>query len=337
VITPGGSVRRFLLVLAGALSLLAGYPAPAAAAVAASCVTAADATYRHSFDGGAGLATITAVHPLCPGQRQAFALISYTASSSSFSYPQFIYDEAQATIDARHSSRKLAVTVPGCYFQVDLIFGSNVYTEVINGDSNYGNLKLGAPYGIGSHSAGPYGGDADGTAPCAPKPDITYRNACNGTFTATLANDAGANIDAVFLIAGHRLRVAPGHSVAAQRHTGTLTIRDNTFTTNIGMWQKPPTGCDATTPAAPATSPPPGPVPPPASGATVAAPSSTDLPTAESAHPGLLVTPVTASSAAALPANSTDYSTPLVIGFGILLMLGGLAVLVRVLRTFRHG
>jgi hypothetical protein len=330
-------VRRFLLVLAGALSLLAGYPMPASAAAAASCVTAAAATYRHSFDGGAGAATVTAVRPLCAGQSQTFSLISYTTSSASFAYPQFIYDEAQARIDARHLSRQLAVTVPGCYFQVDLIFGADVYTEVVNADSNYGNRKLGAPYGTGSRSTGPYGGDADGTSPCAPEPVVTYRNACDGTFTATLANDASANVDAVFLIAGHRVHVAPGHVAAAARHSGTLTIRDNTFTTNIATWQKPATGCDSNTPSPTATtasSPPAVPIPPPSAGSSGTTTSPTDTPSADA---GLLIAPAPPSSAAALAAKGTDYSTPLVIGFGILLMLGGLVVLVRVLRTFRSG
>ena len=156
--------------------MLAAYAPSTAASAAASCVMSAQATYRHSFNGGAGTAMVTAVHPLCSGQSQRFSLLSYTASSSSFAYPQFIYDEAQATVDARHTSVKLAVAIPGCYFQVDLIFGADVYTEVINADSNYGNLKLGAPYGTGNRSAGPYGGDSDGTSParrCPSSPTAT--------------------------------------------------------------------------------------------------------------------------------------------------------------------
>jgi hypothetical protein len=329
-------VRRFVLVLVGALSLLSGYAPPAFAATAAACVTATQATYRHSFNGGAGTATITAVRPLCSGESQKFSLLSYTASSSSFAYPQFIYDEAQATVDARHTSVKLAVTVPGCYFQVDLIFGGDVYTEVVNADSNYGNLKLGAPYGTGNRSDGPYGGDADGTSPCAPKPIVTYRNACDGTFTATLANDPSANVDAVFLIAGHRVHVAPGHTAGVERHTGTLSIRDNTFTTNIGSWEKPPTGCDGTSSPTSAAAPSvPG---APAFSAPISAPSSATLPSiTDTLDPALPITTGTPSSpAAALPADDSSFSSILVIALGILLIGGGLFILFRVIRTFRH-
>ncbi len=329
-------VRRALLVLAGALALLAAYASPALASSASGCVTAAQATYRHSFDGGAGTARVTTVSPLCAGQSQKFSLLSYTASSSSFAYPQFIYDEAQATIDARHTSVKLAVTVPGCYFQVDLIFGADVYTEVINADSNYANRKLGAPYGIGNRSAGPYGGDADGTSPCAPKPAITYRNACDGTFTATLSNDPSANVDAVFLITGHRVHVAPGHIAGVQRHTGTLTIRDNTFTTNIGTWEKPATGCDGTSPSA--SPPPTAPGAPALSAPTsMAATPTAASPTDDTVDPGQPVPTLTPSSAAAaLPAADSSFGSALVIALGVLLIGGGLFVLFRVIRTFRH-
>ena len=323
-----------MLVLAGALSLLAGYSSPATASALAGCVTAAQATYRHSFNGGAGTATVTAVRPLCSGQSQKFTLLSYTASRSSFAYPQFIYDEAQAAVDARHPSVQLAVTVPRCYFQVDLIFGADVNTEVVNTDSDYGNRKL----GVGSRSTGPAGDDAGGTSPCAPRPVITYRNACDGTFTATLANDASANVDAVFLIAGHRLHVAPGHSAGAERHTGTLTIRDNTFTTNIGTWEKPATGCDSSSPPVSAA-------PPSVPGAPAASASATAPPSAPAAvstfdtlDPALPIPTITPSSpAAALPAAGSSLGSTLVIVLGLLLIGGGLVVLVRVIRTFRRA
>jgi len=302
----------------------------------AACVTANNATYRHSFDGAGGGARVTAVRPLCPGQKQTFSLISYTTTSASFAYPQFIYDSDQATVDASHPTVHLAVMVPRCYFQVDLIFGASIFNEVINADSNYANLKLGAPYGTGSRSDGPYGGDADGTTPCAPKPLITYRNACDGTFTATLANDPTANVDAVFIVAGQRVHVPPGRAVRAQRHSGSLSIRDNTFTTHIASWEKP-----ASCGSAPPSSQPAGQQP---SSAAANGPSALPSPTGSAATLDptydsgvpLDTGPARPTSAAAAPTSGSGSSSALIIALGVVLILAGLVILVRVLRTFRR-
>jgi hypothetical protein len=304
-------------------------------AAAAACANADAATYRHSFDGGAGDATVTAVRPLCSGQRQTFSMISYTTSSASFAYPQFVYDSDRATVDASHTTVHLAVTVPACYFQVDLIFGASTFNEVVNADSNYANLKLGAPYGIGSRSDGPYGGDADGSSPCLPKPIITYQNACDGTFTATLANDSSANVDAVFIVAGQRVRVQPGRTAGARRRSGSLSIRDNTFTTHIASWEKP-ASCSpsaASSAASADTSQPVGPLPPSSGGsAGPPAPGPSLDPTYDG---GVPINTVTPSAAAAASASGSDSSSALIIALGVVLMLAGLVILVRVLRTFR--
>jgi hypothetical protein len=327
-------MRRSAVVLLGALALLAGLVAPATATAAAGCVTSADATYRHSFDGAAGVATVSAVRPLCAGQSQTFSLVTYTTQSSSFGYPQFIYDATRATITSGRSSAGLSVAVPGCYFQVDLIFGAAVYDEVVNAGSNYGNLKLGAPYGTGSRSSGPYGGDADGSSPCAPKPVITYRNACDGTFTASLSNDVSANVDAVFLVAGRRVRVAPGRSADTRGQSGTLTIRDNTFTTHIGTWERPSTGCGSPAPASSLPAPV-APAPPPPG-------SEFPSPEAASASPEELYTgppaipAVPSAPAAAAPAGPANSISWLVTALGILLIGGGVLLLIRVLRMSRR-
>jgi hypothetical protein len=324
-----------LLALVGVLCLAGGGWAAPPAAASAACVSSAAASYRHSFDGGAGAATVTAVRPLCSGQRQTFSMISYTTSSASFAYPQFIYDSYRATIDASHTSVHLAVTVPACYFQVDLIFGSSVFNEVVNADSNYANSKLGAPYGIGSRSSVPYGGDADGVTPCSPHPIITYQNACDGTFTANLANDASANIDAVFIVAGQRVHVKPGRSAGARRHSGSLSIRDNTFTTHIASWEKP-ASCSSPAPTA-ATQ-------PAHSSAPVSVPAAPPSPAAGSIPPlddgptdAFPINTAAASSAAAAPVDDSESSSALIIALGVVLMLAGLVILVRVLRTFRRA
>jgi hypothetical protein len=263
-------------------------------------------------------------------------MISYTTSSASFAYPQFIYDSDQATIDSAHATVHLAVAVPPCYFQVDLIFGSSLFNEVVNADSNYANLKLGAPSGTGSRSDGPYGGDADGTAPCLPKPLITYDNACDGTFTATLANDPSADVDAVFIVAGQRVHVKPGRSAGVRRRTGSLSIRDNTFTTHIASWEKP-ASCSSGSPSV--TSQPAGPLPP-----SSAAAGPTMPPTfADSIAPidptddgGVPINTVAPTSAAARPVSDSGSTSALIIALGVVLMLAGLVILVRVLKTFRR-
>lgn len=315
----------------------AAFPAPATAATA--CVTAAKATYRHSFDGAAGSARVSSVRPLCAGQKQTFSLVSYTAPSSSFAYPQFIYDSSQATINSANSSVRLTVAVPPCYYQVDLIFGSALFNEVVNADSNYANLKLGAPNGTGARSAGPYGGDADGTTPCLPKPLIAYQNACDGTFTATLANDSTANVDAVFIVAGQRVRVRPGQSAGARRHTGSLSIRDNTFTTHIASWEKPASCLSSAAPPATPPTQPAASAPPASSAAAViptdaSSPPLDDDPTVDSGGP---INGGAPTSAAAAPVSESGSSSALIIAVGVLLMLAGLAILIRVLRTFRRA
>jgi len=322
--------------LAGFLLSLPGLTVAASAASAAACVTAENATYRHSFDGAGGGARVTAVRPLCAGQKQTFSLVSYTTTSASFAYPQFIYDADRAAVDASHPTVHLAVMVPPCYFQVDLVFGASLFDEVVNADSNYANLKLGAPYGVGSRSDGPYGGDADGTTSCSPKPQITYRNACDGTFTATLANDATANVDAVFIVGGQRVHVQPGRAVRAQRHSGSLSIRDNTFTTHIASWEKP-ASCGSAPPNSPPASPPASSTPanssptlPPPAG------SSPTLDPTDDAGAPLDTGATPTSPAAAAPASSSSGSSALIIALGVVLVLAGVVILVRVLRTFRH-
>ncbi|MEV6847642.1 hypothetical protein [Actinoplanes sp. NPDC051411] len=275
---------------------------------------------------------------MCSGQKQTFSLVSYTTSSAGFAYPQFIYDSDQATVDPAHPTVHLAVTVPACYFQVDLIFGSSLFNEVVNADSNYANLKLGAPYGTGSRSDGPYGGDADGRTPCLPKPLVTYENACDGTFTATLANEPAANIDAVFIVAGQRVHVKPGRTAGARRRTGSLSIRDNTFTTHIASWEKP-ASCSSGSPSV--TSKPAGPTPPPSSGVgsgPTTPPTFTDsiAPLDPTDDGGIPVNPGAPTSAAAAPVSDSGSSSALIIALGVVLMLAGLVILVRVLKTFRR-
>ena len=105
----------------------------ASAASSSPCVGASAATYRHTFDGSAGTATITSTAPLCDGERQAFTLVSYTAPAKSFGNPQFVYATHTATVTASKPSVTLRVDVPGCYTQVDTIFGTGVINPIVDG------------------------------------------------------------------------------------------------------------------------------------------------------------------------------------------------------------
>jgi hypothetical protein len=164
---------------------------------------------------------------------------------------------------------------------------------------------------------------------------IAYQNACDGTFTATLANDSTANVDAVFIVAGQRVHVRPGQSAGARRHTGTLSIRDNTFTTHIASWEKP---ASCLTSAAPTTAASPV-VPPPASSAPASAAPPASIPPADDPtfDSGVPINAGAPTSAAAAPVSDSDSSSGLIIALGVVLMLAGLAILIRVLRTFRRA
>lgn len=108
-------MRKTLLVLGSTLlfgGAFAGTAFASSAISSASCVPATSATYRHTFDGPAGTATITATAPLCDGERQAFTLVSYTAPSKSFGNPQFVYATHTASVTASTPSVTLRVDVP---------------------------------------------------------------------------------------------------------------------------------------------------------------------------------------------------------------------------------
>ena len=80
------------------------------------CVSAAQETYSHTFNGPGGTAPITPVKQLCAGQQQTFTLVSYTAPAATFSVPQYMYDSQVRTIDSNTSgSQSFTVAVPACY------------------------------------------------------------------------------------------------------------------------------------------------------------------------------------------------------------------------------
>jgi Flp pilus assembly protein TadG len=220
---------------------------------ASVCVTAEKATYKHTFDGPAGKATITALRPLCPGESQPFALVSYTAPASSFAVPQYVYDSQVASITSDTPSLSFHVDVPPCFTQVDFVFGADIANPLTG--VYYGDRKVGSGNAPGNTSSGSPAWYNGGSVGCNPKPAVTFTQQCDG-IRVNLANGGSANVDAAFTVkAGSTsqfLRVANGGSTSVKILSTTatkVTVEDSsinagtgTFNTTTGNWSKPK-GC----------------------------------------------------------------------------------------------
>ena len=207
------------------------------------CVTAANETYQHTFNGAAGLATVTALRPLCPGERVPVTLVAYTAPDDSSVFPQYVYDQDVQAITSGTPKLNFRVQVPACYNQVDLAFRDGAISPLP--DALYGDLKLGSSGAPGNRSDGP-GGWYHGAGPiCTPRPAVTLTATCDGT-NVKLANGAGANVDAVFTITSggtdRWVHVATGSSTVEPIAAGDVSILDNLGRTTAGHWTQP-AGC----------------------------------------------------------------------------------------------
>ena len=326
--------RLVLLVLAGvALSPTA---APAAAAGAAPCVSASAAAFRHSFHGPSGTATVTAVRPLCAGQSQSFSLVSYTAPGG-----LFVYDVDRGKITSARSGVSLQVAVPSCATRVYALTGTTVLNETTTSAPSYAGTTLGS---VTSRSAGPVAEYADDSAECAPAPQVTFTNACDGTFRATVTNAASANVPAVVVLGERLIRVAAGRSTTIAATAGaTLTFRASNRTTYVGTWRAPVTPCTAAPPATGTGSTPPSapaalPVESLAATASPAPSQSTDAgavpgPIHRDTNPAAL----NANDAAAAPADrGMRAGSVLAILLGLLLMAGGGVILTKLIRANRE-
>jgi hypothetical protein len=330
-------MRRFLLFLAGMTAVITLYAAPAAATTTTTtttdCVAAANATYRHTFNGEAGTATVTATRPLCAGQTQTFSLVSYTTGAPGSASGQFLYDTARATITATNRSATLKVAVPSCYAQVDAFIGTAVRTETTSTAAPYGTATLGS---AGSRSTGALAWYAGGTTTCTAAPAVTYTNACDGTFTATLTNGANATTPAVFLTGNRRIRLSPGRSTSVKVAKGaTLTVRDSRFTTHVAQWRTPTTTC-ATTPsqgappiAHPTTTPSASPSPSPATSTS----TSNDYTEAPAAYATFPDTPANPS---ALANTGMSTGSLIAIAIGLLMIGGGITAITYLVRLNRR-
>jgi hypothetical protein len=209
------------------------------------CVSAKDATYKHTFNGPAGTATITAVSPLCSGQTQPFSLVSYTAPDAAFTVPQFLYDSETKSITSTTRSLSFKVDVPACYTQVDFVFGSQIFNPLDG--IVYGNRKVGSRDGApGNTSSGPEAWYNGGNRACSPKPTVSFTSVSDGTLKVNLSNGSTANIDAAFTVTAGGTstfyRVAKGTTTTVKIQpsaASNVVVLDNTFRTTNGKWKRP--------------------------------------------------------------------------------------------------
>ncbi|MGW1057550.1 hypothetical protein [Micromonospora rubida] len=231
-----------------------------------SCVSAADARYTHIFRGKRGEASITLVNgPLCAGEEQAFALVSYVAPSAKVEFPQYVLSKsvdkftsvAKDEVGTR-STLKFKVEVPTCYTQVDFVFGDKIIDPLTSTDL-YGNRKVGSPKGIGSHSTGDaafYKGKNDdawyngGSETCQAAPEVVVESDCEGKVTFNLINRNG-NAAANFVITTDKgynkavtvpLRSIEKVELDAAAVDGQITVTANEKSLWTGT-QQPPAEC----------------------------------------------------------------------------------------------
>lgn len=208
------------------------------------CVSAKNATYKHTFNGAAGTATVTAVSPLCAGEDQPFSLVSYTAPDAAFTVPQFLYDYETKSITSSVRSLTFTVEVPACYTQVDFVFGNKIFNPL--NSAAYGDRKLGSPGAPGNTSSGPDAWYNGGNRPCAPKPIVSFTSVADGSLKVNLGNGSTANVDAAFTVTAGTgsdfYRVAKNSTTTVKvppSAASDVVVVDSTFRTKNGKWQRP--------------------------------------------------------------------------------------------------
>ena len=215
-----------------------------------ACVSAADARYTHTFNGKAGEASITLTNgPLCEGQEQQFALVSYVAPSATYSFPQHMLAKSVNGFTGAKpgtTTLKFTVEVPKCFTQVDFVFGSDVITSFKDDSDKYGDRKVGSPRGIGSHSKGPKAWYNGGAGTCEAAPEVIAKSDCDGNVELTLVNRSG-NAAATFEITGsggftEHVKV-PMRELETRKLTAEqakqISVSAKGMTTWQGGWTKP--------------------------------------------------------------------------------------------------
>jgi LPXTG-motif cell wall-anchored protein len=159
------------------------------------CVSAANAQYKHTFNGPKGEATVELKGelPLCEGQKQDFLLVSYYAPGASFGTPQYAFDHAVGTVTDKDKKIELKVDIPPCWTQVDLVWGgeSVLINPLTANGPRYGNAKLGSAGEPGNRSVGPngwYNGPGTEGRACT-TPKATFVSDCAGAVKVHLSNE----------------------------------------------------------------------------------------------------------------------------------------------------
>jgi hypothetical protein len=326
-----------MLVLAAVASALTGTALTATDAPAAAAAACEPPTFRHSFTGAAGTATITPLRRLCPGQSETFTLAAYTAPAQPGPGGLFVYDVSRATLTPGKQSVTLKVSVPSCFTHVYAVRGTVVPTETTT--TAYTGSVLGSPE---SRSSGPAARHLGGSSPCAVAPAVIFTNRCDRTFTARVSNAATATVPAVVFRNGRLTRIAPGRATTLTAGAGsTLTFRASNFTTYVGTWRSPTTPCTpAATASATAT------VPAlelsPLAGVAPSSTPSSSLPAAagEPELPALAMPPAaspTATATDSMARAGMSTGSMLAIALGFLLMGGGVVLLMRLIRASRES
>ncbi|WDZ87412.1 cell wall anchor protein [Micromonospora cathayae] len=229
-------------------------PTPTAATPPpATCVDADEARYTHTFDGPKGEASITLVNgPLCQGEEQELALVSYLAPSAKFAVPQYLFDKsvkkftgvAEGEIGAV-TKLEFKVEVPACFTQVDFVFGSEIIDPITEKGDRYGDRKVGSDKGIGSRSKGKAAWYNGGAGSCVEAPAVEHRSDCDGGFDLVLVNRG--NVPTTFAVRGsggytEDVTVAAGASATKEltaEQGKEVTVEARGMETFTGGWTKP--------------------------------------------------------------------------------------------------
>ncbi|BCL16195.1 hypothetical protein [Micromonospora sagamiensis] len=277
MIRPKLSLRRpFSVAAAGLAGLATAFavvtpatatptPTPSASATgssAPSCVSAEDARYTHTFDGPKGEASIALTNgPLCAGEEQEFALVSYIAPSATFAVPQYAFDTSVKKLTGVADGEvgavtrlEFAVEVPACFTQVDFVFGSKIIDPITEKGDRYGDRKVGSSTGIGARSKGDrafFGNRSDdawyngGAGTCVQAPAVEAKSDCDGGVELVLTNRG--NVPATFTLRGsgsfeEKVTVAAGGNVTKKltaEQGKEITAEARGMQTWKGAWEKP--------------------------------------------------------------------------------------------------
>lgn len=208
------------------------------------CISADQARFAHEFDGPAGKASIwlTSNQPLCAGQSQKFLLVSYFAPSPRAEWPQYKYSSAVGTIDADHPSIDLAVDVPGCFTQVDFVFGDKLINPMVANGERYNNRKVGSGGAPGNRSSGKPAWFNGGKTSCA-VPEATLASNCEGTVSVHLsAQRYAATFTVTAGLSGgftKEVTVPAGESrevTVPKEYAEKITVTSNGDFVREGMW-----------------------------------------------------------------------------------------------------